>query len=544
VAEAKRPDSRGLSFFDITDFSPGIYDNGLIAGGSVEGIFPAPPGAADATATFGCMSLPNGGLGSMCSLSGVASLGAMGITGRSKTDIIALTNSFQTNADELVFGINTLNLPSAGFQRSEFYSFLAQTPSLHQIATADYNFTSHENFCTYPFSTVVAVAGTIQPQVVLPLTAPDGPNSDLYVYPPPTAPTTFSTSTITTQPVGTSFGHQGRVVAIQINNGYGWPVAITQFPNEAFSYTDPPESSTWPHQFEIFGPENPFGYGAVNSVSAGELFCVKCRGGAIVIQGDLNNPTVTSLPGVRSTGFIYGRTDTDQNGMYYCADRQGAWLWNGGNTSQKISNQLDDEFFATTNLPGGINSPFYGYYIQRWSDWMLFNNNWIYNSTAGSWWRLADPSVNGPYFWYVPGYDSKNMFMGLATVPNSATNWLFQYDRSVPGPFFTWQSLPIKIPSEDRTSTAREVVIRASNPYGDAAPQIGVTLIDDKGNLVGLDTWTMTAGINTIQETRLNARLSQTTTVAVRLSCGGTTFAPVVHGLSMGYRVREHVGLS
>ena len=48
-AERGKPDSRGLNFFDITDFSPGIYDASLISDptiGNVPGVFPAPPGAA------------------------------------------------------------------------------------------------------------------------------------------------------------------------------------------------------------------------------------------------------------------------------------------------------------------------------------------------------------------------------------------------------------------------------------------------------------------------------------------------------------------
>ena len=45
---------------------------------------------------------------------------------------------------------------------------------------------------------------------------------------------------------------------------------------------------------EVFVQENPFGYGAWGSISASELFLVKNRQGGVVIQGDLNSPTVTS----------------------------------------------------------------------------------------------------------------------------------------------------------------------------------------------------------------------------------------------------------
>jgi hypothetical protein len=368
------------------------------------------------------------------------------------------------------------------------------------------------------------------------------------VYPAIAAPTAFGVDSVSVN-CGTAFGHQGRLVVIvpltNFTGGtYGWPVTPTIAPNEAFCYTDPPQTETGVSQGETFGPENPFGYGAISSVSAGELFCVKRRGGAVIIQGDLNNPTVTSLPGVRSTGVFYGRSDTDQNGMYYCALKQGAWLWSGGNASQKISNQLDDNFFVPT--PVITDSDYYGFYCQRWSDWMLFSNNWIYNTTSGGWWRLANPAAMTPgsIFWYVPGYDPRFMFVAHQAVGSSSDKFLWEYDRQTPNGSFTWQSLPIKFPQEDRTSTNREIVLRASNPYADAAPQIICSLVDDKGNVSVLDTWHMTTGIDTVQETRLNSAIKQTTTVAIRITASGTTYAPVLHGISVGYRSREHVGIT
>jgi hypothetical protein len=549
VAESKRPDSRGLSFFDITDFSPGIYNNSLIAAGppvgllSDPGLFPAPPGAADAAGTFGCMAMPNGGLGPLPQndFPDGVSLGGIGITTTYPADITALTNSFQVNPDELIFGIT--GAPSGGSQTTSFYSWIFGDPGvLNTLETASYNFSAGaKNFCAYPFASIINQSGQFQPVVVLPLTAPAGPTSALMTYPDPATPTVFGTGLVATTPVGTAFGHQGRIVAIQINNGYGWPATVTTFPNEGFSYTDPPETVTWPHQFEIFGPESPFGYGAISSVSAGELFAVKCRGGAVIIQGDLNNPTVTSLPGVKSTGVLYGRTDTDQNGFYYCVNKEGAWVWNGGNSSQKISQQLDDNFFLVDNPIS--DTTYYGYYCQRWGDWMMFSNNWVFNSTTGGWWRLSDPALNS-YFWYVAAYDSRYMYASTATVQNSTEGFMTLYDREKPATSFTWQSLPIKLPSEDRTSTARELVIRASNPYADTAPQIIATLIDDKGNTSVLDTWTMNPTIDTVQETRLNCSVKQTTTIAVNLAVSGALYAPVVYGLSMGTRAREHTGIT
>jgi hypothetical protein len=540
VAESKRPDSRGLSFFDITDFSPGIYDaSNIVATGAPTpnpGIFPAPPGAADANFTWACKSLPTGGLGPMPAITATATLAAWGITGFGPVEITALTNSFQTSADEMVIAVSNFNSGTSS-QTVEFFSYVISTASLHAIASQTDSYNGERYYCCYPYTEYI----TSQPVVVLPLVSPDGPLAgNLLVYPSVSAPTSFGADSIATHQAGVSIGHQGRLV-IAARDATPWPVTPTPpGPNELFSYTDPPQTETWPVQAEQFGPEYPFGYGAINSVSAGELFCIKTRGGAIIIQGDLNNPTVTTLPGVKSTGVFYGRSGTNQNGLHYCAFAGGAYAWNGGNASAKISQQLDDNFFV--NDPRH-QSPNYGFYVERWDDWMLFSNNFVLDSNTGSWWRLSNPATFS-FFWYVPGWDNNIMYAALAAVPGQTTPFIATFDRTVPAASFQWQSLPIKIPSEDRTSTARELVIRASNPYADAAPQIIATLVDDKGNTSVLDTWTMTTGINTIQETRLNAALKQTNTVAVRLVCSGTDFAPVVHGLSMGYRTREHTGIT
>ena len=544
---AKRPDSRGLAFFDITDFSPGIYSASVIASGSapnnVPGIFPAPPGAADQTNTFGCLSEPNGGLGPGPSINSNFSITSMGITGlTAPIDVSALTNSMQSTSDELVIGLTTFT-PSA--QTTNLYSWVSATNSVNDIpysgSTFNYDPTLGygKNFISFPYTTTITNSGIEQPVVVIPITAPSGPTSALLVYPSIATPGTFSTDQIAST-CGSSIGHQGRIVAFQPNNGYGWPVTINVFPNEGISYTDPPQTETWPHQFETFGPEDPFGYGAVGSQSAGELFAIKCRRGAIIIQGDLNNPTVTQLPGVQSTGPFYGQTDSDQNGLYYCSNEQGGWIWNGSNASTKISTQLDDNFFIVANPI--LETHYYGYYCQRWGDWMLFSNNWIFNSTTGGWWRLVDPNSKS-FYWSVPAYDPAFMFFAQATISDDSEHWLYRYDRSTPNSSYVWQSLPIRLPTEDRLSDIRELVIRASNAYGDAGPSITPSIVDSFGNTTTLDTWTMTPGINTIQETRLNVGV-KSETVAVVLNANGATAAPVVHSLAIGYRPREHTALA
>jgi hypothetical protein len=483
------------------------------------------------------MALPFGGLGPLPALnSTVFSLSDMGITATGAADICALTNSFQNSDDELVIGV-TDNFTGTN-QRTTFYSWQAVPHILNQIQQATYGFTTgRHNFCAFPFTTTIFFSGAFQPVVVLALAAPDGPTDALLVYPQLAAPGTFTTSTIANT-AGTSFGHQNRIV-IQQAFGYAWPFTPTIFPNEAFSYTDPPGSDTWPHQFELFGPENPFGYGAVNSMSAGELFCVKNRGGAVIIQGDLNNPTVTTLPGVKSTGGIYGHSATGVNGMYYCAERHGAWVWNGGNTSRKVSAQLDDNFFLPYQT---ILSPFYGYYAQRWGEWILFSNNWVLNEATGGWWRMSDPA-NYSWYWAVPGYSETVMYVCLASATGVSEPILSSYNRATPAKFYTWQSLPIHLRSADRTADVRSISVRASNPYADSNPTVTVTLLNSDGSSDTLGTQRVPSTNDQPVLIRFNASV-HSEFVAVNLNCTGTVAPPIIHTLGVGYRTREHAGLA
>lgn len=543
-AERGKPDSKGLSWFDINDFSPGIYDASATPIGSapntVQGPFPAPPGAADASNTYGCIAEPNGGLGPMPAQTATNTLNGWGLASVSgAADITGLVNTFVTGSDELLLGVTVF---SGSTQNTLWYSYVVGTNALNLIDDTPYTFTGGlHNYCCYPFSTMmIDGGGNYQPVVVLPLTSPAGTLAgDLWVYPALASPGSFSFDDITQRHAGITFGHQGRVVQLQALT-YSWPVAPTvPFPNEAVNYTDPPLSETFPVQFEEFGPENPFGYGAVNSVSAGELFMVKVRGGAIIVQGDLNNPTVTSLPGVRSTGYLAGRSDVNQNGMYYCVFGNGAWAWNGGNTSQKISQQLDDGFYVPASR---LQSPYYSYFIQRWNDWMLFSNNWVLDSLTGGWWRLSNPAAMS-FFWYVPGFAENVMYAALGTVTGPNETFFAKYDRGVPNGAYNWQSLPIRLPSEDRLSDIREVVVRASNPYLDSGPTISPFVVDSFGNTTALEPWTMSSSTG-IQEQRFNCGV-KSETVSVVLSCvgnSGTPKGPVIHSLAIGYRSREHVG--
>jgi hypothetical protein len=281
---------------------------------------------------------------------------------------------------------------------------------------------------------------------------------------------------------------------------------------------------------------------------------VKTRGGAIVVQGDLNNPTVTTLSAVKSTGPMYGQVGNDPNGSYYCAMNEGAWVWNGGNASTKISPQLDDDFFRIANPPpamaigpAGTTSGIepYGYFCQRWGAWMLFSNNWIYNTISNAWWRLYDPAVASFYF-YTQGYQPHLMYAGVVIPGSDSTPFVFTFDHNVPTNNYVWQSLPIRPAALDRTIDVREVTVRAANVTEDSDAQISVYLIDanEVAHQAG-QTWTLSSSTKEVQIQNFTIGRASTGVVEdIRLrlvASAASTGAPVIYDAVVSYRTREQV---
>jgi hypothetical protein len=556
------PDQRGQQNVVINDFSPGCYDASLTVGSgpttpaTAPGPYPAPTGAADANFTYGCMSLPTGGLGPLPALTQTKSLADISVGNAETNTILCFQNSFQTNRDEIVFG---LGVPGAGGGGPNITAILQSAlwaiVSPANIFEVTYNNPTHINpnnflypMMPFAFSTRMAASDpTItvgQAVVVIPVMT-GGVNDSIVVYPDPSAPTVSGNFDLLDAGAngncGPTFGHQGRVVTLT-SEARQWPRSLISFGNvfyEIISYTDPANSEDWPNQQEVFGPENPYGYGAVGSVSAGELFMVKQRGGAIIVQGDLNNPTVTTLPGVKSTGPLYGRAAAGETGMFYCSQDHGAYVWNGGNTSQKISAQLDDNFFSTSNAQ---NLPCYGYFTQRWGEWMLFSNNWVYNTQTGGWWRLSDPSAH-QWFHYTPGFSENHMYAAPIDVTSNTDEILGQFDNTVPTDAYVWQCLPIRPNAIDRTVDVREVTVRASNPTLDPGAVIQVSVVVD-GQVSALEPWPLDFTTPDVQIQSLNAGGVQADDIVVRLECSGDSAAPIVYDLNIGYRTRQRASVS
>jgi hypothetical protein len=291
--------------------------------------------------------------------------------------------------------------------------------------------------------------------------------TQVYMYPDPGNPSSYTPLGLIsgspgaqTSVAGQVIAHQNRVLVFAATN-YIWPGSTLFFTNENINFTDPPNSTILGDQLTVLVAEEPYGYGAAGSISAGELFIVKHRGGGVVVTGDIFSPNVTSLPGVQGTGGIYGRADSGPVGFIYCSYANGAWLWNGGNTAQKISSKLDDNFFLPSVF-GAMLSNNYAFFVQNVGDQIYFSNNWIYDTVSASWWKYyPDASQGGTDLYYMNPVSGRYLYAAPLSF-SGAGNFLFRFDTATPAQTYQWTSLPLKLATKDHVVDIEEIAIHTS----------------------------------------------------------------------------------
>jgi hypothetical protein len=246
---------------------------------------------------------------------------------------------------------------------------------------------------------------------------------------------------------------------------------------------------------EYFFPEYAATIGAWGSISVGEFFAAMSGGGGFVVTGDMQFPSsATNLPGVQSTGSAIGEALPTPIGLLYCTDQNGVWVWNGGNTSAKISTQVPDNIFLRTapplpNVTGPSVSIGPNYRNGIWGPWALFANNMMFDTITNSWWQIEDPAVLNFQVWAGSAPAASQFFWGssgLTVYPPSATGShattatvsIQMFNKNLPQPSYTWVSNPIPNPggnvmlgaveivASNRTPTAATVTVTPTAPDG------------------------------------------------------------------------------
>lgn len=558
---AQQKEGHEYKFIHIDDFSPGVFDGSFIA--EAHPIVQAPIGAAHAENTWCCASIVGGALGPLPGIGrrGHAPVFAFSPSPAYITGIAANLGLFSGETELIII----LEADNGVSHWAQAYSDVVETNFINNILNSISGTTGTVFGSAFPSWTRMSTqpiegnGGFIipTPHLVFPgdvITDANTTFGHLYVYPDPSAPSAFGVKDLiktdgTTGNTGPIFGYNDRILVFQ-GDGETWPVGGGLSTNENIGVTDPPEGFVYPNNFganipnsTILSAEDPWGYGAWGSMSVGEAIFIKDQGGAVIVNGDILAPTsVISLPGVESIGAIGrpGSADSCENGLVYCANRRGAWVWNGGNTSQKISHQLRDDFFSADLTAPSSPSGSYLFFVKRWQGWALFSNNYFYNTETKSWWVLYPNSTNGDantpgrtFSMFAQGRLSNHMYAVSNVIPSNG-EWWNQFDAEIPAPHYQWQSLPIHVvPTANRVCDVRHVFVRLSSPDGSTTGTCKVTI---NGQIIGT-----TPPITNVNPTvyRFNAGI-QTADIVVQVNGDNTAGSPpIVHSIDVEYRVRQ-----
>jgi len=308
--------------------------------------------------------------------------------------------------------------------------------------------------------------------------------------------------------------------------------------------------------------ENVSGYGAWSSVDSNSLFLVKNQGGAVMLTGDLDRPTVQRLPSVPSVGGYANRGANTESGYVY-GTTSGVWMWSGGNTATNVAPQLNPTFWIPedptvtppdSSQPGRQLGQLVGSFGYRWP-YLYAPNNWLMDLRTGSWWRywptVAQDADNGVSFAFNEVDSEGNLWAfpashmdGSALVPDpenpealfQENDYLIyrQFDLQTPTNYWQWKSQPLTR-TRSRYLDFRSITIVAAG-----VGRITVTLygLDGEVDEVKFDLDSPERS-QTIRNIALKA-----TDVQVKITSRAgdpAGEAPTLHRISLGYKEAQTI---
>lgn len=300
--------------------------------------------------------------------------------------------------------------------------------------------------------------------------------------------------------------------------------------------------------------------GILGVVTADELLVVKARGGGALVRGDLDNPTVRRLPHIESTGGITSKGAQTPIGYIY-GTRTGVFAFDGGDTTRKLSRQIDGFFWNPYEEEDLILEGSYGRFAY-WNDMVFAPNNYVYDVETDSWWRLDNRLlVDDDPVTYVawPRYniylisDAGRLFAFPykcnETVADNSGQVYHVLDERFLATEYSWQSHSL-VETRGRRVSFQDVrlVVTAA-----AAAQIRVTLTgydEDGAQITSVSVmFTVTAAsVNRPQILRKDIAPNFVAEyVNVRIEAMSGTFAapdqgdpaPKIHAIRMGIRPRQ-----
>lgn len=560
-----------LQYLDLTDFTTGLVDSAAAAGGPTI----APQGAAQVTNTYGCYGPPTGGLAPLPGVSTTKTQGLLeaggyptGLERNSICDVHIVSPvhndtagvSFTSTPDAVIVAYGYFRDAGSGVKerhRVLNYKFGLASPTVFTIRDV-----TGSSTISAPFRLAnglsIAVGRTSWPSLqphnpgypyVAVRTLEDGKDTgEISLYPDPEDTDAdgvhelLKASTAGVPEGRWLFNHQDRLCAVQIG-GYSSPFGLGLWLGADEIYWSPvnwlsPTDSGAPDNITGWNPtlgtdyveDWPSGISSWASMNANELFVVKNLGGAFVIRGDMDNPTVVRLPGVESAYGCMTYGAISPLGYAY-GTPSGIHVWNGGDVSECLSPQLAPGFWVPddSTLPQVMKGRFaYSY------PWLFFGKNYIYNMQTKGWWRLGNPATLLYRHYVTNGLGDVYAFPNAITATQNVLADIYS-TRSLASSF-SWQSHPLA------TTQGRLVDFREIEIVTLGAGTVTVTLAG-LGGTTRTESFTVSSTLPQLYRTRTEL-LGHDVTVKITSTSGTTTAAPSISRVRLGIRERAQVGAS
>jgi hypothetical protein len=481
-------------YVELNDFSPGIYDDWYSLGGAQT----APPGAAQLTGTFGCLSGRGGGLipapkrvnRVQETLFGVGGNYPVGDVNTHITAFRVLSPVYDRTGVAAAARGTVRPFPDQLFVAFEYYqsgahNSVIRTYKMHQQSAANpaigtvgtFNISTAATAAAaapfyYGFSAVeFSRSNSVDPTAAgYPIAATgftsckDQVTQTHKSYPAVASPTVDSVDDIAGLAVQGGFSaygllaHQDRIIGLTLTVNFGIGTG-GELPFDGLTGTNPNDISTNGFLVTTFCSENPGLFGSFVSMNSSEIFVVKQQRGGYAIRGDVANPTVIRLPGVEPTFDAANIGTIDNNGVYVYGTKRGVFGWSGGDTSPYLSPQLDGWFWQTGGAAGTDNYLFIKGQFSRVGSLIFAPNNFILDTVTKSWWKLTDTTTQPVYtFWdTTAGGNAVGVVASVSGTQQVLADW---YDPTQGQSSYSWRSQPLAV-TKNRVVVFREFTLMA-----------------------------------------------------------------------------------
>lgn len=317
----------------------------------------------------------------------------------------------------------------------------------------------------------------------------------------------------------------------------------------------------------VFGYENPAGYDTVASMNANQLVLFKRYGGAVLLEGDLNQPRAVNLRGVMSPGFAESWGIQTPIGFCYVVDHGTVYAWSGGDQSENLAPMLFDDFWRPVRdveAASTYDSPNQRYRsgtnLELYRDLLVVPNNWYMDLTnapgpeagGGGWFRLVDPErtlggYRSRYSYYGADWTGRWLYAAPYAVEHGDVLYVAdRYDRTQGMQGYSWKSAPLRA-SMERRMEVREIVIVASGFGTIEVTVLGLedsgTEVTDTAESINVDSTYPMAARRTVA---CDGNLIQIKVVSnggvVDENSGALGDAPTIHEIRVGSNERRRLG--